>query len=190
MSEIELERLEDFKKVLTYQLVTKIKYNFKGNYQLYYQAPIIWDKWKNHEINYDKKIYKLIVMFNNTALSKHQCMHIFGKVDGKYLPYSELIASDTTIKMFNKGTVCMNGIRYGIKKRYQLPFEFIQSIFENEQLLSKIIDAGSDYYTDRQRRLIFTQINKQNNYHYKTKQEIVEDITEQERIEAVLADFD
>ena len=64
MTKLELERLEDFKKVLTYQLVTKIKYHFKGNYELYYEAPSIWQKWKNHEINYDKKIYKLIVMFN------------------------------------------------------------------------------------------------------------------------------
>lgn len=116
-------------------------------------------------------------------------MHIFGKADGKYLPYSEIIELDTSIKMFNKGTVCMNGSRYGVKKRYQLPFEFIKTIFENEQLLNKVIDAGSDYYTDRQRRLIFTQINnKQNNYHYKTKQEKIEAMSEQEKIDALFAD--
>lgn len=82
----------------------------------------------------------------------------------------------------------MNGSRYGVKKRYQLPFEFIKTIFENEQLLNKVIDAGSDYYTDRQRRLIFTQINKQNNYRYKTKQEKIEAMSEQEKIDALFAD--
>ena len=33
-------------------------------------------------------------------------------------------------------------------------------------------DAGSDYYTDRQRRLIFTQLMNQKHYHYKTNKEI------------------
>ena len=32
MSELELNRLEDFKKVLTYRLVTKIHHDFKDNY--------------------------------------------------------------------------------------------------------------------------------------------------------------
>ena len=32
-------------------------------------------------------------------------------------------------------------------------------------------DAGSDYYTDRQRRLIFTQLLNQKRYHYKTNEE-------------------
>lgn len=156
MSELETQRLEDFRRILTYRLVTKIKHDFKGNYRLYYEAPCLWTKWKNHLLKYDKKIYKLIVLFNQTALSNQQCQHIFGKENGKYLPYSKLIAEDTTIKVFNKGTVCMNGSRFGVKQRYQLPFEFIKSIFENKELLEKVCDARSDYYTDRQRRLIFT----------------------------------
>lgn len=83
-------------------------------------------------------------------------MHIFGKEKRHYLPYSTLIAEDKSIKVFSKGTVCMNGRRFGVKKRYQLPFQLIKSIFEDEQLLKKVIDASSGYYTDRQRRLIFT----------------------------------
>ena len=189
MSELENERLEDFKKVLTYRLVTKIHHDFKDNYKLYYEAPCIWAKWKNHQIDYDKRIYKLIVLFNQTALSKHQCMHIFGKENGHYLPYSTLIAEDTTIKVFNKGTVCMNNRRFGVKKRYQLPVEFIEAIFADKELLEKVCDAGSDYYTDRQRRLIFTQINdKKKGYHYKTKQELAEEMTEKEKIDALFAD--
>lgn len=191
MSELELNRLEDFKKVLTYRLVTKIHHDFKDNYKLYYEAPCIWAKWRNHQLDYDKRIYKLIIMFNQTALSKHQCMHIFGKENGHYLSYSTLIAEDNSIKVFSKGTVCMNGRRFGVKKRYQLPFEFIKSIFDDKELLEKVCDAGSDYYTNRQRRLIFTQINdKKKGYHYKTKEELAEEMTEQERIDAVLADFD
>lgn len=189
MSELELNRLEDFKKVLTYRLVTKIHHDFKDNYQLYYEAPCIWAKWRNHQLDYDKKIYKLIIMFNQTALSKHQCMHIFGKENGHYLAYSALIAEDSSIKTFKKGTICMNGRRFGVKKRYQLPFEFIKSIFDDKQLLEKVCDAGSDYYTDRQRRLIFTQINdKKKGYHYKTQKELNESRSEQEKIDELFAD--
>ena len=190
MSELELERLEDFKKVLTYRLVTKIHHDFKDNYQLYFEAPCVWEKWTNHQIEYDKRIYKLIVMFNQTALSAHQVQSIFGKdKNNKWIAYAGLVANDVSIKMFNKGTVCMNKRRFQVKKRYQLPFEFIKSIFDDKQLLKKVIDAGSDYYTSRQRRLIFTQINdKKKGYHYKTKQELAETMSEQEKIDALFAD--
>ena len=46
-------------------------------------------------------------------------------------------------------------------------------------------DAGSDYYTDRQRRLIFTQLLNQKNYHYKTNKE-----TEKENQEKALMPTD
>lgn len=191
MNEIEKSRLEDFKKILTYHLVSKIHHSFKDKYDTYYAAPAIWTKWKNHSIKYDKKIYKLIIAFNQTALSKHQCLHIFGRdTDGKYIAYSKLIAAEESIKTFNKGTICMNGQRFGIKKRYQLPYESIKAIFDDKKLLDKVLDAGSDYYTDRQRRLIFTQINKQLNYHYKTKQEKINEMSDKEKVDALLADFD
>ena len=130
-------------------------------------------------------------------------MHIFGKDNGHYLPYSALIAQDDSIKVFNKGTICMHEDtrkkanackskkrRFGVKKRYQLPFEVIALIFQDKDLLKKVCDAGSDYYTDRQRRLIFTQLNKQKNYHYKRNDELDEEISEQDKINAVLDEFD
>ena len=117
---------------------------------------------------------------------------IFGKdKDNKWIAYATLVNDDNSIKTFNKGTICMNKRRFQVKKRYQLPVEFIEAIFADKELLEKVCDAGSDYYTDRQRRLIFTQINdKKKGYHYKTKEELAEEMTEQERIDAVLADFD
>ena len=192
MTKLELERLEDFKKVLTYRLVTKIHHDFKDNYKLYYEAPCIWAKWKNHQLSYDNRIYKLIILFNQTSLSAHQVQSIFGKdKNNKWIAYATLVNDDNSIKTFNKGTICMNKRRFQVKKRYQLPVEFIEAIFADKELLEKVCDAGSDYYTDRQRRLIFTQINdKKKGYHYKTKEELAEEMTEQERIDAVLADFD
>ena len=191
MLELEKQRLADFKQVLTYRLVTKIHHDFKDNYKLYYDAPSIWQKWKNHEIKYDKRIYKLVIMFNQTALSAHQVQSIFGKTadNNKWIAYAKLIEEDFSIKVFNKGTICMNKRRFQLKKRYQLPFDYIKSIFEDEKLLNKVIDAGSDFYTSRQRRLIFTQINDvKKNYHYKTKNELVEEMTEQEQVDALFND--
>ena len=190
MTELEKQRLEDFKRVLTYRLVTKIHHDFKDNYKLYYEAPCIWAKWKTRQLEYNKQIYKLIIMFNQTALSAHQVQSIFGKTaDNGWIAYANLITQDDSIKVFNKGTVCMNKRRFQVKKRYQLPFEFIKSIFDDKQLLEKVCDAGSDYYTDRQRRLIFTQINdKKKGYHYKTQKELNESRSEQEKIDELFAD--
>lgn len=191
MNTLEKERLEDFKKILTYHLVTKIRHSFKGNYLAYYNAPKIWSAWKSKKLKYSANIYKMIVAFNQTGLSAHQVQSIFGKNhDNKWIAYGELLKADAEIKMFNKGTVYMNSSRYQMKKRYQLPFELIKSIFDDEKLLAKVVDAGSDYYTDRQRRLIFTQINKKKNYHYKTKQEKIEEMSDQEKIDALLAEMD
>lgn len=191
MNNLETERLNDFKKILTYHLVKKIKYHFKSNYNLYYYAPKLWQQWRNHKLNYEHKIYDLINKFNQTSLSAKQVQSIFGKDESnkKWIAYKNILESDADIKIFNKGTICENGQRYQIKNRYQLPLEYIKSIFENKELLEKVCDAGSDFYSDRQRRLIFTQINKQQTYHYKTKQEIAESLTDEEMIAAIINDI-
>ena len=188
---LELERLDDFKKVLTYHLVAKIKFNFNSNIDLYYNAPKFWGLWRSKKLKYDKKIYKLIINFNSTALSAHQVQSIFGKDhNNKWLAYKSLLCNDSQIKIFNKGSIVINKRRFQLKNRYQLPYEYIKQIFENEDLLKRVLDAGSDYYTNRQRRLIFTQIcNKKQNYHYKTKQEIIDEMTDQEKIDALFAEF-
>lgn len=192
MNNLEIKRLNDFKKVLTYQLVTKIKYHFKSNYNLYYYAPTIWQKWRNKKISYEHKIYGLIIKFNQTALSTKQVQSIFGKdeTNKKWIAYKSILESDSEIKIFNKGTICLKGQRYQIKNRYQLPYDYIKSIFENKELLEKVCDAESNFYSDRQRRLIFTQINKQQHYHYKTKQQLIEEKTEQQLIEDLFNDPD
>ena len=188
MTELEMQRLEDFKRVLTYRLVTKILHDFKGKYKLYFEAPCIWQKWKTNQMDYDKKIYKLVIMFNNTALSAHQVQSIFGKDHNKkWIAYQALIAQDNDIKVFNKGTICMSGSRYQVRKRYQLPLDFIEKIFTNPELLKKVLDAGSDYYTPRQRRLIFTQINNtKKNYHYMTKQQKLDAMSDDEKVAALM----
>lgn len=118
MTKLEEARLKDFKKVLTYHLATKIRHHFKGDYKLYYKAPSIWAAWRDHNCKYNRLIYKCIISFNQTALSKHQCMHIFGKQDGAYINYAKLIEADNEIRTFNKGTIVVDGRRFGIKIRY------------------------------------------------------------------------
>lgn len=96
------------------------------------------------------------------------------------MKYSSLIKSDKDIKIYNKGTIVIKDRRFGVKQRYELPYEMIKSIFEDGKLLERVLDAGSDYYTDRQRRLIFTQINKQKKYHYKTNVELATSPSDEE----------
>lgn len=116
MNDIEKSRLEDFKRVLTYRIVTKIVHDFKGKYELYYDAPRYWAAWRNQKLPYNKKIYELIIKFNNTGLSRNQVRSIFGRDQEKrWLNYAPLIESDPEIKTFNKGTICMGGRRFGIK---------------------------------------------------------------------------
>jgi hypothetical protein len=191
MNNLETERLNDFKKILTYHLVKKIKHHFKSNYNLYYYAPKLWQQWRNHKLKYEHKIYDLINKFNQTSLSAKQVQSIFGKDESnkKWIAYKNILESDADIKIFNKGTICENDQRYQIKNRYQLPYEYIKSIFENKELLEKVCDAESDFYSDRQRRLIFSQINKQQKYHYKTKKEIAELLTDEEMIAAIINDI-
>lgn len=181
MTNIEASRLEDFKKILTYHIVAKIRYLFKDNFKLYYEAPVLWAKWKNKKVQYDKKIYEQIVMFNQTSLSAHQVQSIFGKDEsGKWISYVSILSNDSSIKKFNSGTICMFGRRFQIKTRYQLPLSVIEDIFKDLELVKKVCDAESDYYTPRQRRLIFTQINKKNVHHNKAKQEICDNKAKQE----------
>lgn len=182
MNNLESQRLDDFKKILTYHIVSKINYSFSKNYDLYYSAPKIWAKWRCHQHDYNKiNPYELVIKFNNTALDKLQVRAIFGKDEnGKWLKHSELVKNDNDIKTYNKGTIVIKDRRFGVKQRYELPYELIKSIFEDDKLLECVLDAGSDYYTDRQRRLIFTQINKQKNYHYKTNVEIATSPSDEE----------
>ena len=190
MNNLEIERLNDFKKVLTYHLVTKIKYHFKSNYKLYYGAPKLWGQWRIHKIDYNTKIYDLINKFNQTSLSAHQVQRIFGqdKQNKKWISYSTLIENDPDIKVFKKGTIVENGQRYHIKNRYQLPYSYIEAIFKNPDILKKVLDAGSEFYSDRQRRLILTQINKQQKYHYKTKKELANSLS-QDALDELIEDL-
>lgn len=161
MTDLEMSRLQDFKKILTYHLVSKInyKYGFNKNYVAYYKAPYIWQMWKNGKVKYAKPIFKYLALFNATSLSRNQVKAIFGKDENNIpISYVELLKQDNEITSFNKGTIVIKGVRHQIAKRYQLPFDYIKSIFEDQQLLEKVLDATSDFYTKRQRKLIFNQI--------------------------------
>lgn len=190
MNNLEINRLNDFKKILIYHLVTKIKYHFNSNYKLYYGAPKLWGQWRNHQLEYSTKIYSLINKFNQTALSANQVKSIFGRdpETKKWLAYKNIIENDPEIKVFKKGTIVENGQRYHIKNRYQLPYSYIEAIFKNPDILKKVLDAGSEFYSDRQRRLIFTQINKQQKYHYKTKNELANSLS-QGALDEIIADL-
>lgn len=179
MTELEQTRLEDFKRILTFKTVGKIKRDFNGDYNSFYAAPLVWMKWRSHELDYNRAIYAYIIAFNQIAFSARQVQHIFGKdAAGKWLNYGKILDEDKSIKAYNKGTLCMRDAetktlkRIQVWKRYQLPKERIAAIFNDAELLGEVLDAESDYYTDRQRRLIFSQVAKKGkSYHFKSKAE-------------------
>ena len=179
-TDLELERLEDFKKVLTFHIVDKIQQFFKRDYHRFYTAKATYSRFiscKNKTYAYDKEkvhfVYASIISFNKVGLDKSQVAQIFGKdKNHKRVKYKDLLENCNDIVKVNRGTLYIKGRRFDIPIRYLLPEELIKSIFESEELYDKVRDAGSDYYTDRQRRLIFTQLLNQKHYHYKTNKEI------------------
>ena len=56
---------------------------------------------------------------------------------------------------------------------YFLPLAKIKAIFDNADLMKKVMDAESDYYTARQRCLIFTQIIGRKSSRYKTNEQVI-----------------
>lgn len=81
---------------------------------------------------------------------------IFGKYrDGRRLPYEEILQNCPDVEIFNKCTVVVKNERHNVCRRYRLKRGTLEKIFSDEKLLGKILDAKSDFYTKRQRKLIF-----------------------------------
>ena len=85
-TKLELERLEDFKKVLTFHIVDKIQQFFKKDYHKFYTAKATYSRFincKNKTYAYDKKkvhfVYASIISFNKVGLDRSQVAQIFGK---------------------------------------------------------------------------------------------------------------
>ncbi len=178
--------------------MTKIKYHFNSNVEAFYKVPMIWRLFRDRKLKLDRvNPWQLVAKFNNAGLTRQQVKSIFGKYPNEKsftIPYSKLIENDADIKVRKHGTLVTGKRdlkrRIGVTTCYLLPKDKIAAIFADDKLLAKVIDAGSDYYTDRQRRLIFTQINKQLNYHYKTNAEAAQDVSDEEKIAAVIADIE
>lgn len=191
------ERLADFKRVLTFQIVTKIDHHFKGNVHAFFSVPRLWMLFRDKRLPTTINPFKLRSLFNDAGLTRQQVKSIFGKYPGEKtftLPYSEIIKTDPDISVKLHGVIsnlCTENTRkFGKANTYLLPEAFIQSIFDNPELLKEVKDAGSDYYTDRQRRLIFTQLLNQKHYHYKTNRQIAEEKQADEIADEIFADLD
>lgn len=168
---LENSRLNDFKQVLTYLIITKIQYHFNSDYNAYYSVTGLWKKWTEKKIKYDSKIYSNISKFNDISLSSHSVQSIFGKdKNNKWIQYKQLIDSDSDLKVLNKGSYAINIDidynhiqfktirRFQFENRYMFNQTYIKNIFENKELLKQVTDIYSGFYTKRQIRLIKTQI--------------------------------
>lgn len=81
---------------------------------------------------------------------------IFGKYrNGRRLPYEEILKNCPDVEIFNKCTVVVKNERHNVCRRYRLKRPVLERIFADEALMGKVLDAKSDFYTKRQRKLIF-----------------------------------
>ncbi len=116
----------------------------------------MWMSWHEGKAGYSPRTYELIAKFNATALDSRIVKKIFGwSGKGKRLPYGEILKNCPDVDVFNKCTLVVKGRRHNICRRYRLKREILEKIFADEALLKKVLDAKSDFYTKRQRKLIF-----------------------------------
>ena len=182
------ERLVDFKKVLTYHLVSKIKH-FKITPEEFYNAGNLYNQFKDREIKYDSKIFELQSIVNSCGLSRNQVAAIFGKDKDKHrIPYKDLIEQAQEITVRKHGTQFSKKchVRRAFTNCYFLPLANIKSIFDNPDQMKKVLDAESDYYSDRQRCLIFSQLIGKKNSRYKTNEQVIK----QEEIDELIENMD
>lgn len=176
MTELEKQRLDDFKAVLKYHLCARIKH-CKCTPTEFYAAGKLYNQFKKTH-KYDKRIFELLAFVNASGLSAKQVQKIFGYAPGhKWIAWKKLVDEDVEITVRKHGTqFCKKTkTRRCFTNCYFLPYETIRTIFENKELLEKVLDAESDIYTQRQRCLIFSQIIGQKHSRYKTNKQIIEE---------------
>lgn len=154
------DRLNDFKKILTYHIVKNIYTSFNSDYKLYYMiADLYCHISKKTDTNYT--LQKYVMLFNQIALSRNKVKAIFGKDhNNNVISYTSIIENDPDIKKLNQGTYSIDGKQIQLSNRYILPYNHISAIFENARLLKDVLDIQSSFYTKRQRKLIYNQILK------------------------------
>ena len=137
--------------------MTKIKFHFNSNVEAFYKVPTIWRRFRDRKLKLERvNPWQLVAKFNDAGLTRMQVKSIFGKYPNEKtftIPYSKLIEADNEIKVRKHGTLVTGKKdlkrRIGVTTCYLLPKESIAAIFADAKLLAKVLDAGSDYYTDR-----------------------------------------
>lgn len=161
MTELETQRLQDFRMILRYHLCNKIKH-FGCTPKEFYAACKLYEMAKKTH-TYSKRIFELLAFVNVSGLSRTQVHSIFGYyktgTSRKWISYKKLIEdSDISVRKYGTQYCKKADTRRHFTNCYFLPYEEIAKVFADEELLSKVLDATSDLYTDRQRCLIFNQI--------------------------------
>lgn len=167
-TKIELQLIDDLEKFATFKVVTKLDYYIKAGKikspDDVYQACNVWSCWRNNKLDYNPAIYGNISIYNECGISTKQLKAVFGKTIGPngkrtYRRYSHLL-------QFSKLSIGKHGKAFcagkGKEKEkadyfchtFLPPKELIDRIFADDELLEKVKDYNSDYYTPRQRKLI------------------------------------
>lgn len=152
--------LEDFKKVMLFNLVNKIQYFYKGNYEAFWNAKDNFNRFRKLCQEYGKQtpqlthvVYNNLEKFNRCGLSTTVVRAIFkGISNHKNLIDKFLVTSHGTMSV-KKADGTKHIMWYDNIYRPETIDELME-IFENKSLLKKCQSIAGNYYTKRQKRII------------------------------------
>lgn len=155
------ERLQDFVKILTFLETTSVLNLFGGKVNEYVYS-------KKNFLDFHKKtsderaklvgnVYKNIALYNQTGMNRDIIRRIFGSKPNTnehfstkdYLPLIEKYSDR------KHGTYIVKAKRHSFTKHYSIGYAELKKIFDDKELLKRVLDAESDYYSKRQKKLIF-----------------------------------
>jgi len=157
--------LEDFKKIMVFNLVNKIQYFYRGDYKAFWNAKDEFVQFRNDCKEYgwqDKtethRIYNNLEKFDRCGLPFDVVRIIFNGVPGyKKLIEKYLVAPHGTLMTKKKGK--KTRMSYGNVYRPETIDE-LREIFKNEYARLRVQNTKSNYYTKRQKRIIHKYLTK------------------------------
>lgn len=155
--------LEDFKKVMVFNLVNKINTFFDGNVRAFWTAQSEMRKfdercetWGRQSPQLTHRVYRNLELFDNCGLSVDAVKAIFRNVPN----YPKLIEKYRVAK---HGTLMTGNGDNAHRKHYKTVYRTetmkeLTDIFENEYLLRAVLNLRGTHYTKRQKHIIIKYI--------------------------------
>jgi len=156
--------IEDFRKVMLFNLVNKIQYFYNGNYEAFWNAKDNFIRFRKLCQEYGKQtpqlthaVYSNLEKFDRCGLNGDVVRAIFkGIPNYKTLISKFLVASHGTMSV-KKANGTKSILQYGNIYRPETIDE-LRTIFEDKSLLKRCQNIAGNYYTKRQKRIIIKYV--------------------------------